>query len=94
MLFRSKERAELREQVVDHRPPERLLGGEVVVDLWLMRSGADCDRSGGGAGEAVSSELDGRRVDQLAADIDLSVVTSDIDDTTSAIPHIGDFTAR
>ena len=66
----------------------------MVVDLRLMGSGADRDRSGGGTSEAVSSELDGRGINQLAADIDLSVVTSDIDDTTSAIPHIGDFTAR
>ncbi|MGA0919051.1 MAG: hypothetical protein ACO3SQ_10400, partial [Ilumatobacteraceae bacterium] len=41
-----------------------------------MGSGADRDRSGGGASEAVSSELDGRGVDQLATDVDLSVVTS------------------
>jgi hypothetical protein len=80
-----EEAAELREQVVDHRPPERLLGGEVVVDLRLMGSGADRDRSGGGASEAVSSELDGRGIDQLATDVDLSVVTSGIDDTISAI---------
>lgn len=89
-----EEAAELGEEVVDHRPPERLLGGEVVIDLRLMRSGADRNRSGRRASEAVSSELDGRGVDQLAADIDLSVVTSDIDDTISAIAHVGDFTAR
>jgi hypothetical protein len=46
-----------------------------------MRSGADRDRSGGGSSEAVASELDGRGVDQLAADVDISVVTSGIDDT-------------
>jgi len=66
----------------------------VVVDLWLMRSGADRDRSGGGASEAVASELDGRGVDQLATDVDISVVTSGIDDTISALLHVGDFTAR
>jgi len=65
---------ELREEVIHRRSPQRLLGGEVVVDLRLVRVDALGDGAGRGAVEALGAELDQRRVEQARAQV-LAIAT-------------------
>ena len=61
--------AEPAEEVVDRRGPQRLLRGEVVVDLGLVGVDALGDRPGRRAVESLGAELDERRLEQLLADV-------------------------
>ena len=61
--------AEQGEEVIDRGVPQRLLGGEVVVDLGLVGVDALGDRSGGRAVEALGAELHERGLEQLLAEV-------------------------